>query len=313
MLTKILKYVEIMTKITSFFPFWLTLAFLLYQGTGIQLGKTAIFFAAMFLFDLATTAINNYIDSKTNDQDFGLSRSFMALIIAVLLLTSTGLGVLLVLKTDLVVLLVGMLAFACGVLYTAGPIPISRQPLGEIFSGAFYGLIIPFLILYINHPETFLEYSLSMPGFGLDLTVYGQGLSELRLRIKLEPFVSLLLFSITPAFATANIMLANNICDVEKDILVKRFTLAFYLGKNALTLFAVLYYACFASTILLVVLRIFPPLSLVSLLAFIPVQKNIRSFFQKQDKATTFVTSVKNFILLVVPNIFLLAIASVFR
>ena len=38
----------------------------------------------------------------------------------------------------------------------------------------------------------------------------------------------------------ANIMLANNICDVEEDIINNRFTLPYYLGKkNAFNLFKI--------------------------------------------------------------------------
>jgi 1,4-dihydroxy-2-naphthoate octaprenyltransferase len=40
------------------------------------------------------------------------------------------------------------------------------------------------------------------------------------------------------------------------------------------------------------------PVCLLSLLTFIPVQKNIKRFFEKQDKATTFFVSIKNYILI---------------
>ena len=100
--------------------------------------------------------------------------------------------------SDLVILAAGAVCFACGVFYTYGPIPISRQPLGELFSGFFYGFMIPFILLYINTPAgTFLEY---------DLTITG-----LSLHILFIPFIVLLLFSIIPFAVTANIMLANNI------------------------------------------------------------------------------------------------------
>ena len=54
-----------------------------------------------------------------------------------------------------------------------------------------------------------------------------------------------------------NIML-NNICDVEHDTAVGRFTLAFYLKKRALYLFALLYYAAYLSVIAMVISVISP-------------------------------------------------------
>jgi len=112
----------------------------------------------MFTFDLTTTAINNYIDTKTNEQILPFSRRAAFLIILLLFAVSAAAGILLVLFTDIVVLVVGALCFLCGILYTGGPVPISRQPLGELLSGIFYGLFIPFLILYINMPTgTFFD------------------------------------------------------------------------------------------------------------------------------------------------------------
>ncbi len=300
MVKSVAKYVEVMTKITSFFPFWLTLAFLMYNNVSINLLRTTVFFISMFLLDLATTAINNYIDSKGNSQEFDMSRKAMLSIIVVLLTASAALGLWLAFMTDIVILLLGLLCFACGVLYTWGPIPISRQPLGELFSGFFYGVVIPFIILYINNP----------PGTFLSVLFYGN-FSQVDIILKMRPIITLMVFAITPSLATANIMLANNICDVEKDIKVKRFTLPYYLGKSSLYLFAALNYLCFFSTILLVVFRIFPPITLLSLVALIPVQKNISTFLKLQDKSKTFICSVKNFLWLVVPNIFLLLVSTI--
>jgi 1,4-dihydroxy-2-naphthoate octaprenyltransferase len=107
-----------------------------------------------------------------------------------------------------------------------------------------------------------------------------------------------MLFSIAPFCTTANIMLANNICDLEKDIVVKRHTLPYYIGKKALYLFAALYYATYLATIIMVIVGILSPVCLLSLITIIPVQKNIVTFFRKQEKATTFVMAIKNYILI---------------
>lgn len=280
-----MSYVEIKTKITSTFAFMLTIAFLLYSGRPIDWLRTLVFFLAMFLFDLTTTAINNYIDTKTNEQVLQFERRTALTIILILFTISTALGLYLAYLTDVVVLLLGGLCFLTGVFYTYGPVPISRMPLGEVMSGLFYGLFIPFLLLYINMPE------------GTYLTL-GLGWESIRLELNVMPLISVLLLAVTPMCTTANIMLANNTCDVEKDVKVRRYTLPYYLGKKALWLFALLYYACYASIVAMVVLRILSPVCLVSLLTIIPVQRNINIFMERQDKASTFITSIKNYIII---------------
>jgi 1,4-dihydroxy-2-naphthoate octaprenyltransferase len=91
-------------------------------------------------------------------------------------------------------------------------------------------------------------------------------------------------------------MLANNICVLEKDIAVKRYTLPYFLGRRALYLFAAIYYLAYISIIAMVVLNILPPICLVSLLTIIIVQRNIGKFLKRQDKAVTFITAIKNYI-----------------
>lgn len=297
MINRFLDYIEIRTKITSTFAFLITIALLVYTGQPINWGLTLLFFAAMFLFDLTTTAINNYIDTKNNHQKLQFERKTALIIIYILFSISAALGLLLAIKTDIVIFLVGGLCFLCGVFYTYGPVPISRQPLGEVLSGAFYGLLIPFIILYINLPAgTFLSMNVNFKTISLDLHVV--------------PILSLLLFSIAPFCTTANIMLANNICDLEKDIVVKRHTLPYYIGKNALYLFAALYYMTYLATIVMVIVGILSPISLLSLATIIPVQKNIKTFFEKQDKGTTFIVAIKNYIIIMGVNTLLIFISA---
>jgi len=285
LIKRFLSYVEIKTKITSTFAFLLTIAYLLYMDRPIDWLRTMVFFFSMFLFDLTTTAINNYIDTKTNDQVLQFERRTALVIIYILFAASTALGLYLAYLTDIVVLLLGGLCFLTGVFYTYGPVPISRMPLGEVMSGLFYGLFIPFLLLYINMPE------------GTYLTL-GIGWESISLELKVMPIISVILMAIPPMCTTANIMLANNTCDVERDVAVRRYTLPYYLGKKALWLFAFLYYTSYASIVAMVILDILSPVCLVSLLTVIPVQRNISIFMERQDKATTFMTSIKNYIII---------------
>lgn len=289
MLKSFFGYTEIMTKITSVFAFLYTIAFLIYQEQDIKWEVTLLFFASMFLFDLTTTAINNYIDTKTNDQNLHFNRKTALEIIYVLFIISAVLGLYLAYLTGIVVLLAGAFCFVCGVFYTYGPVPISRQPWGELLSGIFYGFFIPFLILYINQPAgTYLMLIISWHKISLDLMIV--------------PLLKLVLFSILPICTTANIMLANNICDLEKDILVKRYTLPYYIGHRALYLFAGLYYITYPTVIIMIILKMLSPWCLLSLLTIIPVQKNISIFFAKQEKATTFLCSIRNYIIIMGTN-----------
>ena len=249
----------------------------------------------MFIFDLTTTAINNYIDTRNNHQILQFKRSHALVILLLLFATSTAFGIYLVILTDVVVLLLGGVCFLSGILYTFGPIPISRLPLGEIVSGLFYGFFIPFLILYINMPKgTFLIFEIDI------------ALMALHIRFNILPLIAVILLSVTPAFTTANIMLANNICDLEKDIAVKRYTLPYYLGDRSLPLFALIYYVTYMATILMVLFNILSPLTLLSLLTIFIVQKHIRQFYKVQAKETTFLVSIKNYLIIMGANTLLI-------
>ena len=289
---RLLDYVEIKTKITSVFPFLMTLAYLFVNGKEINLLRSAVFFCGMLLFDLTATTINNYSDTKKNHQTLQFSRRTALLITAVLFALSLAFGLYLVGLTDIVVLLAGGLCFLFGVIYSAGPIPLSHGPYGEAASGFFYGVLIPFIIIYINVPDYLLTFSVS--------------LSKIALEINVVPAIGLALLAVLPFCLTANIMLANNICDVEHDIMVHRYTLAFYLKKYALYLFALLYYGAYLSVIAMVIFRFLSPLSLILLVTLIPVQKNINVFFKKQVKAETFIVSIKNFVLIIAVHILLI-------
>ena len=118
------------------------------------------------------------------------------------------------------------------------------------------------------------------------------------IELAIMPLLSVILLSVLPVCTTANIMLANNICDLQKDIKVKRYTLPYYLGRKALYLFSAIYYATYAAVILMVVLKILSPLCLGYLLTIIAVQKNINKFMEKQEKATTFMAAIKNYIII---------------
>ena len=285
MIKKFLKYVEITTKITSLYAYLNTMLFIIYQKQPVNVKLMVVFFIAMFLFDLTTTAINNYIDSKDYPDMLPLPRKSAFAVIIIMLAISTLLGLYLAYNTGIVVLLLGAFCFLLGIFYTFGPIPISRIPLGEAISGIAYGMFIPFLILYINNPTHYLSLDLSFETISLQIHVW--------------PFIEFFLFSLVTTFTTANIMLANNTCDIEKDTAVGRLTLAYYIGRKwAVRLYALLYYGTYASVALMVVLRILKPAALIFFLSLPLVIRNIHAFKKEQIKEKTFITSIKNFIII---------------
>jgi 1,4-dihydroxy-2-naphthoate octaprenyltransferase len=160
------------------------------------------------------------------------------------------------------------------------------------------GFCITFLAFFINMP----------PGAVIDVQSIYPVISikaDFRSLLKIAAVSSPLVCGI------ANIMLANNICDVDRDIQISRFTLPYYLGRErALRLFACLYYLAYLTIAALAVLRVIPPLCLAGMLSCIPVKKNIRLFRQRQVKSETFPLSGVNLLWIAVPYFLLILLGS---
>ena len=205
--------------------------------------------------------------------------------ILTMLFIAMGLGIWLVFRTDLLVLFIGILCFIIGVFYTYGPVPISRTPFGEIFSGVTMGFGILFLTVYVN--------------------AYDQGIANLfvngrtiNFQADLMILLEILWVSLPCIFTIANIMLANNICDLEDDIKNSRFTLPYYIGrKRAVILYNILYGLSFVAILTAVIFNILPIVMLLSLLIILPVYKHISLFNKKQIKSETFTLAIKNLVL----------------
>lgn len=303
-----LKLVEIQTKVASIIPFLFGTVFSLYHFNAFSLKNFLFMLMSLLFIDMATTSINNYIDFKkaNKKQGFGyeshnaivrdnLKESTVLITIYFLLIIAIIFGVLLYLNTNSVVLILGVISFVIGILYSFGPIPISRTPFGEIFSGGFMGFIIPFIAIYIHVYNNNILNIVSFTG-------------NLSIKINIIEVFYIILVSVPLAVGIANIMLANNICDIEDDIDNKRYTLPIYIGKeNALRIFKILYYIGYLTILIGIILRILPLVSSFALLTFIIINKNIKIFNNKQSKKDTFSLSVKNFILLNV--VFIITIA----
>ena len=293
-------YVEIKTKIASLLPFLLGLFYTNYTYGQISGKNTLLFFVSMLFFDMATTALNNYIDAKTNHTPLPFRKITAKIIFAALFLVAVIFGISLVFYAGLAVLFCGALCFAIGILYTFGPAPISRMPLGEAFSGIFMGFFIPLLTILINAPAVSLVYFFYQDG-------------ELLITLHLAGLFRLSVVTVPAMCGIANIMLANNICDLASDIQVNRFTLPFYIGrKRGIWLFAALYYTGYGSIVFMAAFGIFPLYVLLVLPTVIIVHKNISIFKKRQSKEETFPLSVQNFIIIMLPLIIIAAIAAVY-
>lgn len=298
-LASFLKLVEIQTKVASMIPFALGTLYSVYHFGRFNPRNFIILFISLISFDMVTTAINNYYDYKKARKTHGynyerhnaivsynLSESTVIITIFTLLAIASVFGFLLFLNTSYVILLLGVVSFAIGILYSFGPVPISRTPLGELFSGLFMGFVIVFISVYIHVYDmgiVDITYAKSMLGISFNLT----------------EVLYIFLLSIPAINGIANIMLANNICDIEDDIENRRYTLPIYIGREkALTVFKGLYYACYVDLLLLLALGVTPIATVLTLITFIPVNRNIRSFYEKQTKKDTFVLAVKNFLMI---------------
>ena len=307
-----LKLVEIQTKVASMTPFLFGTVFAFFRYRQFDLLNFLLMLISLLCFDMATTSINNYLDYKKakKTKGFGyenhnaivrdnLKETTVLAVISLLLIIAVVFGILLTFHTSPVVLIVGMISFAVGILYTFGPVPISRMPLGEFFSGLFMGFVILFLSVSIH--------TVNSSAGNLVQVAFRDGLLDLRVNLR----ELLLLFLVAwPATAcTANIMLANNICDMEDDLENKRYTLPIYIGKpKALTLFRCLYCSAFVDIVLLLILRVLPLTAIPVLLTLIPVRKNIGDFMKLQTKKDTFVVAIKNFLLINVSLILFVAV-----
>ena len=285
MIKKFFQFTELQTKITSLFTFMLTMIFMVMQDIQILAVPTMVFFLSMLIFDLCTTAINNYIDAKGNGQDLNFSQKTSFNLIVAMFLISAGLGLYLVLISDVIVLVLGMFCFAVGVLYTYGPVPISRQAYGELISGILYGFFIPFILIHVNAPGTIIGFT--RDGLNIQLLIYGGML------------IQFIIVFMTPTLLTSSIMLANNTCDIEKDVQVKRFTLPYYLGQEtSVKLMYGIYGLVYASIIMSVIVGGLPLTALLTLIMVPKVLNHVGEFKKDLIKHVSFKFIIKNFILI---------------
>ena len=292
-----LEFVELKTKVASVFPMLIGLLWSLYHYQQLNWLNTLLFVIAVISFDMCTTAINNTMDyHKAVDKEYqqevnilgkhDLDFKQMVVIILTLLLISILFSLVLVWRTDFALLPMGVVCFLIGIFYTFGPMPLSRLPLGEVFSGVTMGFGIFFLAVYIQSPSDFL------------LTAWSLGQGVVNIDWYFAETVKIFLMSIPLICLIATIMLANNICDYEQDLRNHRNTLVHYLQpKASLFLYTVLSILPWFMWLIYVILGLLPLWALLGLILALPFVKNLRRFQKQQIKSQTFINSIKNFVL----------------
>ena len=306
-----IELVELRTKIASVFPFVIAFLYSFVLFKQVNILNMLLFFIGMICFDMATTVMNNLMDYvKAKNSDYRDNHNVIGTssitvkkawqVFGGLFAVAAVVGIILVARTNILLLIVGAICFFIGVFYTFGPIPISRMPLGEVLSGLTMGFGIFWIVIFLNSPEA------SFAWMGLE-----EGMLVVQLAL-LDHF-KVALLSLPLVCTIANIMLSNNLCDLETDITNHRYTLVYYIGKaTALKLYQGLYLISFIAMVLAVIFKIAPILMIGTLVVGIPVYKNIKVFIQKQEKRTTFALAIKNMLMIHVMQMLLLVISVIF-
>lgn len=291
-----LELVEIKTKLASLFPFLIGLLFSIHYFHTVNWVNTIVFFVGMLFFDMTTTAINNYMDYKKAKSEAykyeqnivgkaGLNEKTVTILIVGMLFIAACVGGFLTYRTGWMLFIMGGICCFIGVFYTFGPVPLSRMPLGEVFSGVTMGFGIFLLTVYIN---TFQLNYLTLDFFASQFVLQGN------LRI----LFMLLWVSLPMVFTIANIMLANNLCDLDQDIENHRYTLPFYIGRqNGIHLFQFLMYSCYLLVTVSVLLKFYSWTMLIVWGTLPIIRNNVQIFSKKQIKSETFSISIKNLVL----------------
>lgn len=292
-----LQVVEIQTKLASLFPFAVGVLFSFAYFQQFQLGYTLLFFIGMITFDMATTAINNYMDFKKAKSDVykydeniigssGVAPKLVRNMIFAMIIFAAVIGIFLTVKTGWLFLVMGGVCCFIGIFYTFGPIPLSRMPLGEVFSGFTMGLGIFVMTIYLNVLEDRPFYL---------LVDFDKG--SFALTGNLWTVLAIIWASLPMVFTIANIMLANNLRDLDTDIENHRYTLVYYIGrKQGVVLFQLLMLACYAIVLIGLPFGVYRWPILLVFLSFPVVWKNLQLFKTESPHPKSFGYSIKNLI-----------------
>ncbi|GAA0054240.1 UNVERIFIED_CONTAM: prenyltransferase [Streptococcus canis] len=274
-----LELVEIKAKTASILPFLIGLCFSYYYYGVIHLWFVILFFISMLLFNMFVDVWDNYNDYlRAYDSDYQqetniigrekLSLTVVRRLMLVLFVVSVVIGFVLAWLVGWPLLLTGGFCYAVGILYSAGPRPLSSLPLGEVFSGFTMGFMITLICVYLN---TYQQFSWDW-----------------------QRLASIFLISLPNTLWIANLMLANNLCDKEEDERNHRFTLVHYAGtRGGLLLFSLSNILALCAIVLAFLFGLAPATILLTLLLIPFIYKQTKLLWLKQIKKETFSCAIR--------------------
>ena len=200
------------TFAASVCPALFGILYCVYRRFPIRIHEAVMLFAACVLMQASVNTLNDYMDfiSGADTAEDNVEKSDSILVFSDLaphralalgcsfLAAALLIGSYFVVRRGLAPLVIGVIGAAVVVLYSAGPLPVSHLPIGEIVSGFTMGGLIP-----------------------LGITAAATG--------RIHPEV--LLYSIPFMLGIGLIMMTNNTCDIEKDLRSGRRTLPDTIGR----------------------------------------------------------------------------------
>lgn len=250
-LRQFLAVVEIRTKVVSLFTFAMGTSLAYYTSGSLNWKLVLLMGAAVLCIDMGTTGCNSFFDymhgtdrkESNREKDKVLVHEAVppleALLVSCsLFLIAAILGIWIAALTTWNIIIVGGICILVGIGYTAGPLPISHTPFGELAAGGFLGSVLLLLSFYVQTGKIELDVSIASLSF---------------------------------FFMIAAILTVNNTCDRESDSDAGRKTLSILLGKrlsSGLILCEVI--ASWGITIYCSLVKILPLTNLYCLLFILP-------------------------------------------
>ena len=288
-----LEFIRLPAKAASMLPLVLGISYAAWAFHQFSWINSLIYCAAQLAIALFVTGFNNVQDYfKAKDRSYQQSQNIigrehlspwgmLALTIFILLI-SVVLGIILVMRTNLTLLVIGAVGVGVAILYTFGPVPLSRLPLGEVLAGFVEGYGTFVIAVFIN---------MTPPG-PLDLTLDRRTFT---FALNLGWLLQLLIAVLPVIILNAAVMFADNIADMAQDIKNQRFTLPYYLGRTrAIRWYRLIPFCTFVALLLGILTRSLPWWSLLVMLTWPVVKKNTRRYTKAPSKDKTFIFTIQS-------------------
>lgn len=277
-LSAILNLVSWNTLTASIFPFLIGVLYSQYHYHSVNGWNMVIYFIVALTMDLIVNVMDNLNDYEVAMKqkavellkinpvyNYHLTKKQVLNVVRIMCVISLVLGFWLVIRTSWILLILGLLAMGIVIFYSKF---FQNTAIGEILSGLTMGFLIIFSGVYINEFSTF-TWSLKEIG-------------------------EIFLVSLPNTLWIANMMLANNICDIRYDKQCGRNTYPIKVGvKKSISAFIWFNIFALVSVVIAVILKLVPWTVLLILLITPFVYKQCKIFKEKQDKGSTFLAAVK--------------------